>query len=51
MTPVSLDYVFSIGRCLIGCYLGVRDGTHFEFFVAVTPETEMVLSGLCTLTV
>jgi hypothetical protein len=42
--------IFCLGRWLIGC-LTIPEATRFQFFVAVTPWTEEVLSGFCTLTV
>jgi hypothetical protein len=33
------------------CYLVIRDITHFQFFVPINPETEILLSDLCTLTI
>jgi hypothetical protein len=42
---------FSLGQCPVRCYFVTTEGTHFQFFVAVTPGTERVFFGFCTLTI
>jgi hypothetical protein len=46
---LRLDAVLSIGRRLIGCYIVIREGTHFQFFVTETSVTETVPSFLRSL--
>jgi hypothetical protein len=45
---LPFESVFSICRCLSGCYLMIWEDIYFTFFITVTPRTETVLSGFCT---
>jgi hypothetical protein len=47
-TPFFLEYVFSIGRCLIRYYLAMWDTTYSEFFVAVNQRLKWFLWLLYT---
>jgi hypothetical protein len=40
---LRLKPFFSIGRCLI-TYLVVWEATHFQFFIAITEQTDVVIS-------
>jgi hypothetical protein len=51
LNPLNPFNPFFIGQWLAGCYLLVWEATHFEYFIAVTPGTETVLSDFCTLIV
>jgi hypothetical protein len=50
-----LDYVinakFFIGWWQTSCYPAIREATNFQFCVAVTSQTGMIISGLSTLTI
>jgi hypothetical protein len=44
--PIFLDYGFNQSHQIVCC--SMRRGTHFQFFVAVTPGTKPVLSSAYT---